>query len=327
MKNILKTGITFLLFTPLFLSCETVEDVVLPRNEKSAVEVSTTSVTVMEGATSTITVTTTKAISKPMQFKLYQTGGTAVAGVDYDFSENSAADYGPIGGRIVIPAHATSGSVDIMGLTDFGIDGGTATFELRAMEAMNGVVGSSKEVSVTITDFTEDDLSIDLSWATSDEDNYHAADQDLDFLLVDARGGYVTGAFTGGMPEHMVLSASLPDGTYYVDLDYWAPSDFSFPGDPSLFTVEHILSIGKVGVFSTTVQNHVTDADAVTSEYLQWSGYAAFGGDGYIAGVAQIDKVGTTYTIKDMNGATVASGKFGTKKSPRHQYDNGLTIN
>lgn len=328
MKNILKTGLSILLFTPLFVGCETVEDVVLPRNQKSAVDISTTSVTVTEGASSTITVTTNTPISKPMQFKLYQVGGDAVDGVDYQFTADSAPDYGPIGGAITIPAYASSGSVEIMGLTDFAVDNKSATFELRSMAAKNGIVGTAKEVSVTIGDYTEDDLTIVLSWATSDEPNYHAADQDLDFFILDARGNYVGGfaAATGSFPEYNTIGAAWPDGTYYIDVDYWAPSDFSFPGDPSLFETEHILTIGKVGTFSTVVKNNFTDADATTSEYLQWSGYGAFGGDGYKPGIAQIDKVGTTYTIKDMDGTTVGSGKFGTKKSPRVQFGKPLTI-
>jgi hypothetical protein len=321
MNKILKSGISLLFFAPLFLSCETVEDVVLPRNEKSAVDISTTTVTVTEGESATITITTDTPISKPMQFKLYQTSGNAEAGVDYDFAANSAADFGPIGGRIVIPAHESTGSVEIMGLNDFAVDGKSATFELRSMEAMEGVVGSSKEVSVTIADFQGDDLAIELTWATSDEDAYHADSQDLDFFI---RGsaGYVGGfaAATGSFPENNTVFGSWPDGTYYIDVDYWVPEDISFPGEPALFTIEHILTIGKIGVYSTVIKNNYTDDDATTSEYLQWSAYGAFGGDGYKAAVATIEKVGTTYTIKDMNGVTVASGKAGALKSPRQQF-------
>lgn len=321
MKNILKAGVALLLFTPFFLSCETVEEVVLPRSEKPTVDISTTSVSVTEGGSSTITITTNTAISKDMHFKLFQVSGNAEMGVDYSFAENSAADYGPIGGRIVIPAHSTTGSVEIMGLTDFAVDGKSATFELRSSEAKNGVVGSSKEVSVSITDFQSEDLDIILSWATSDEDAYHADSQDLDFFIRNSSNQYV-GSFaaaTGSFPEHNVISASWPDGTYYIDVDYWVPEDITFPGDAPLFTMEHILTIGKVGVYSTVIKNNYTDADATTTEYLQWSAYGNFGGDGYHAGVASIEKSGTTYTVKDMSGNTVASGKFGAIKSPRQQ--------
>jgi hypothetical protein len=328
MNKILKTGISLLLFTPIFLSCETVEDVDLPRNDKPTVDISTTSVSVLEGGSATITITTNKAIAKPMQFKLYQTGGDAETEVDYEFAEYSAADYGPIGGRIVIPAYATTGSVEISGLTDFAVDGKTATFELRSSEAKNGVVGASNELSLTVEDLRSDELAISLSWATSDEDAYHADEQDLDFFIRNSAGSYV-GSFasaTGAFPETNTISGDFPDDTYYIDVDYWAPEDISFPGDPALFTVEHILTIGKTGVYSTVIKNNYTDADATTSEYLQWSGYAQFGGDGYKAAVATIEKVGTTYTIKDSSGNVVASGKFSALKSPRIGYDKGLTL-
>jgi hypothetical protein len=331
MNKILKTGISLLLFTPLFLSCETVEDVDLPRSEKPTVDISTTSVSVLEGGSATITITTNKPIAKPMQFKLYQTGGSAETEVDYEFAEYSAADYGPIGGRIVIPAYATTGSVEISGLEDFAVDGKTATFELRSSEAKNGVVGASNKLSLTVEDSQSDDLTIILSWATNDEDAYHADEQDLDFYIRDSSNnlfgsnGIYTAA-TGNFPEVSVLSNEWPDGTYYIDVDYWAPEDFSFPGDPALFTMEHILTIGKAGTFSTVVKNNYSDADAVTSEYLQWSGYSSFGGDGYKAAVATIEKVGNTYTIKDSSGNVVASGRFSTLKSPRIGFDRGLTL-
>lgn len=311
MNKILKTGISLLLFTPLFLSCETVDEVTLPLNEKPTVNVSTSSVTVTEGGSATITVTANRAISRPMIFKLFQIEGNAVAGEDYEFSESSAIDFGSVGGRIEIPAHEISGSVDIIGLTDFEVDNKSAKFELRSMESMNGIVGNAKEVSVSIENFIDDDLTIILSWATSDEANYAAADQDLDLFLDGGGSGF---AATADFPETFVLKATEPDGTYSIDVDYWAPSDFSLPGEPILFTVEHILTIGKVGSFSTVIKNNYTDSDAVTSEFTGWSGFANFGGDGWTPGVASVVKVGNTYTIKDKNGTTVAAGKFKKKR-------------
>ena len=330
MKNILKNGFCALLVTASFLSCETVDDVVLPRNTKPTVNLTTTSVSISEDGSADITISTDTALPKDIIFKLIQIGGSAEMDVDYSFSSTSALDYGPIGGRIFIPAGATTGSVTISGVTDFGADANSAVFQLEAIESMRGLVGSTDEVTVTISDFVGEDLFISMSWATSDEDTYHADEQDLDFYITDANGNYVGSyaAATGEMPEVNTVSGAWPDGTYYIDVDYWAPSDISYPGEPALFTVEHILTIDKAGAFSTVIKNNYTDEDATTSEYLQWSGYSAYGGDGYREHVAQIEKVGTTYTVKDMNGTTVASGKFGSiKKSPRQKFGKALILN
>jgi hypothetical protein len=251
MNKILKTGISLLLFTPLFLSCETVEDVVLPRNDKSAVDVSTTSVTVTEGESSTITITTNTPTSKPMQFKLLQTGGTAVEGVDYEFAAYSAGDYGPIGGEIIIDAHQSTGSVEIIGLTDFEADNKTATFQLEAMAAMIGVVGTSKEVTVTVANTVDEQLTMKLEWDNGVEDD-NLCDADFDAYL-DTFEAYM---FTGNCPEfvdHFVdgntlVSGVLSNGTHNIVVDYWDDNGVAAGIDYPMK-----LSVGKKGKFLAVI--------------------------------------------------------------------------
>jgi hypothetical protein len=251
MNKILKTGISLLLFTPLFLSCETVEDVVLPRNEKSSVDISTTTVTVKEGESSLITITTSTPTTKPMQFKLIQTGGTAVEGVDYEFAAYSAGDYGPIGGEIVIVASESAGSLEIIGLTDYEADNKTATFELQSMAAMIGVVGASKEVTVTISNATDDQLTMKLEWDNGVADD-HLCDADFDAYL-DTFEAYM---FTGNCPEfvdHFVdvdslVSGVLTDGTHNIVVDYWDDNGVAAGID---FPMK--LSVGKKGKFLAVI--------------------------------------------------------------------------
>ncbi|SDR73298.1 hypothetical protein SAMN05216503_0661 [Polaribacter sp. KT25b] len=251
MNKILKTGISLLLFTPLFLSCETVEDVVLPRNDKSTVDISTTAVTVTEGESSTITITTGTPTSKPMQFKLLQTGGNAVEGVDYEFAAYSAGDYGPIGGEVVIAAHESTGSVEIIALTDFEADNKTATFELESMAAMIGVVGTTKEVTVTVANATDDQLTMQLEWDNGVEDD-HLCDADFDAYL-DTFEAYM---FTGNCPEfvdHFVdgsslVSGVLSDGTHNIVVDYWDDNGVAAGID---FPMK--LSVGKKGKFLAVI--------------------------------------------------------------------------
>lgn len=323
MKKILKSGISLMLLTSLLVSCETTEEVVQDRSTKPVGElVSTATVTVVEGASTTITVTTPTPSNKAISYKIYQVGGNAVMGEDYTFATNSAADFGPIGGKVVIPAYSSTGSVELMALTDYKVDSNNATFELREMEAMNGTVGTASKFTANFTSFVSDDLELIMSWKTTDEENYHGDSQDLDFAIEDAAGNEVLSAYTGDFPENIVMPGTMADGDYYINVDFWAPEDFSFPGDPSLFDTAYYFQIGKVGAFQITT----ADSDWVTSEYLQWSTYWRFGGDGWKARVAQITKAGTTYTIKDMSGATLVSGKFSNKKSPRTKTEGVISL-
>jgi hypothetical protein len=172
MKKYIKSGIFLLFFTPLFLSCETVEDVVLPRNEKPLVNITTTNVSVMGETISTITITTNTISKDPLIFKLVQVDGTAVMDADYSFEENSALDYGDIGGQITIPAYASSGSTTITGISDY-IDGTkVASFKLEAIQNMAGIVTSPDMMEITISDFFDPEkLTIIFSWDEPNDEN------------------------------------------------------------------------------------------------------------------------------------------------------------
>lgn len=292
MKNIIKLILATFAFGLFITSCDTTESVDMPRLAKPAVEVDTPTIQLSENGTATITISTNTPINKPLIFKLVQVGGNAVVGEDYTFAENSDLDYGPLGGKIVIPAYANTGSLTMSGITDFALDNKKATFELRAMESMNGVTTSKNTVSVSIADYT-DDFVISLSWATDDASK-DKCDQDLDVFLTDGTAN-VDVAATSVCVETVILSGSAPDGDYYIDVDYWSPSDVTVTaGDPAEYNTAFFLEYGNIGQPATTIFNGTSS----TSRYLNWSAYGQFGGDGYHSQVITITKTGGTYVVQ-----------------------------
>ncbi|MEE9350541.1 MAG: hypothetical protein V3U80_10875 [Flavobacteriaceae bacterium] len=291
MKHLLKITIALFITSLFFASCETTEEVEMDRNAKPVVNFESSTVTVTEDGTAMITIETATPISKPIIFKLVQVGGNAVDGEDYSFGSNySEADYGPIGGKVVIPAYATSGSVAIEGVTDFMIDNKSAVFQLESMESMNGIKGAGDKVTVTIADFTSDDLTINLHWTTTDHD---ACDQDLDLYLGNAGNADLAHSWND-CPESLTLLSTDADDVYFISVDLWAPSDFTqgAPGDVPYDTTWE-LEVGQVGISSQTFAGTTND-----SHYLNWSGFGAFGGDGFHSNVIQITKTGSTYVIQ-----------------------------
>jgi hypothetical protein len=281
-----------------FYSCDTVDEVELARKAKPEVNLVQASVNVSENGTASVSIEADKASTSDMIFKLVQIDGTAERNVDYRFAEESAPDYGSIGGRIVIPAYSTIGSTTIIGLTDFEVDNKSAKFELRPMESMEGVVGGSKILSLSIDDYIEDDLTVVLSWEVN-VDTEDACDQDLDLYLFDSSNTEVSHSWFD-CPEQVVLPASAPDGDYFVHIDYYAPNTVAVdPAVDPLYNTRYILTTGQVGVSSQSFSNSFSDSDT-TNHYLNWTAYAQFGGDGLHLNVIQITKSGTNYTVIEL---------------------------
>lgn len=252
MKNIIKNGFCALLVSATFFSCETVEEVVLPRNEKPVVNFTTSSATVAESGSTEITITTDTPISKDIIFKLFQIDGNAVSGTDYSFAEESALDFGAVGWRVVIPAGTSSGSVMISSpIKNYAADAvKSAVFQLESMESMRGVSGATDNITLDIVDSTDEQLTMKLEWDNGGADAL--CDADFDAYL-DTFEAYM---FTGNCPEFVdtfvdgnsLVSGILTDGTHNIVVDYWdghgLPAGTPFPMK---------LSLGKLGKFLITI--------------------------------------------------------------------------
>ena len=290
MNTFLKLSIVITLFALTFTSCETTEAVELDRVAKPVVNFESAAVTVTEDGTAMLTIETITPSNKPLIFKLVQVGGNGVDGEDFKFQQYSAPDFGSIGGKITIPAYATSGSAVIEGMTDFMVDNKSAQFQLESMESMNGVSGPNDKVTVTIADFTSDNLTINLSWTST---AHESCDQDLDLYLGNAGNSDLQHSWDD-CPESVTLLATDPDGIYFISVDLWAPSDFTqgAPGEVPYDTTWE-LTAGQIGISS-----QVFPGTTKSSSYLNWSRYAQFGGNGLHSNFIQITKAGTTYTIQ-----------------------------
>lgn len=292
MKNILKITFAAAIIGISFTSCKTTDEIEMARLEKPVVEIVESSITVAENGSGVINITTAEPVDKPLTFKLVQIGGTAVKGEDYTFDLDSDPDYGIIGGKIVIAPYQTTGTLTINGMTDFEIDNKSATFELRSMESMNGVTNANNKVSISFEDYTEDDLTIQLFWDVDSAD-VESCSQDLDLYLGNASNLDISHSWND-CPEQVVLHATDADDDYLISVDYWTPSDVTVDaGDPAEYNTSYYIKIGQVGVSS-----QIIEGTSSSSNYLNWSAYAAYGGDGFKPAVVQINKTGTNYTIQ-----------------------------
>lgn len=243
MKNIYKTIVFTLLSATLFTSCDeldTTDDVVLDRNQKPVVNVTTSaSMVVPEGQSNVITITTDRPTTNDQIFKLVQVSGNGESGVDYSFSSYSALDYGVVGGRIFIPAFETTGSVTISSLVDTEVDNKSAVFELRSIESMLGVVGDQNRVNLDIEDVIFCAWTLEMtdsygdSWndatvtLTSAGETTVYANEDLDGVTgsetqtVDifmAEGDDYSFSFTSGdWDSEVSYILTAPDGTVFSD--------------------------------------------------------------------------------------------------------------
>ncbi len=296
----IKLILVIFIFSATFTACDTTDTIEMARNSKPEVNLDNTSLTVAEDGSGMITISTDNPTDKPLIFKLYQVSGNAVDGEDYDFGENySAPDFGPVGGKIVIPAYSTTGSVELKGVTDFEIDNKSAVFELRSMESMNGVVGNNNRITVDFENFVGEDLVCILSWEVNegainaDGDPISSCDQDLDLYLGPASNpGMIYSWFD--CPEAVVLPVDSPDGEYFVSVDYWAPSNLTIDaGEEFEYFTTYSLEVGVVGLFSKTIEG-----TPVSSQYVNWSAYWSYGADGFKPDVSKITKTGTTFVVE-----------------------------
>jgi hypothetical protein len=294
MKKIIRLGISLLLVTVGFVSCNTTDSVNLNRNVKPIVNLVDSNVSVEEGGTAAITITTSDIASKDIIFKLVQVGGDAVVGVDYKFADadTSAPDYGVVGGRVVIPAYATTGSVNIIGLKTYTPQGKTATFELRAIQSLVGVAGAQTNVTATFVITQAAGIDIVYDWpgtfldASGNTQSW--GDYDLDLELYTSAGDYVDGSYSS-YPEHFNYAVGdLPDGDYMVVPEYWASG-----ASPAVNTqVPASLFFGVAGSGSATIDlSSVWDTDT--------GGYDDGNPNWYVWGKYILTVAGSSFTVTD----------------------------
>jgi len=327
MKNLIKIGIALILLALFTTSCDVVDPVNLDRSVKPTVNLASASMSVTEGSASAITITTEAPANKDMIFKLVQVGGNAVEGVDYTFASNSALDYGPIGGKIVIPAYSTTGTLNIVGIKDIVSDSKSATFELRAIQSMIGVTGGQNQVTVDIKDFLSPYLDMSFSWDTDvvlGGTTYSAAANiDYDIFVSDAAGfdinnpfataNYTGYAATGSEPEVLTMNMSdWPDGEYIIFSDLWE-NDFFGYGLTQEIPITSTFT--RWGAFKKTIVEDSAQAMTLSTNG-EYDG-SAYTGDAHNSYLAKVTIANGVFTVSTYKGAVVASGKMNKQRTPR----------
>ncbi|MBF6607975.1 MAG: hypothetical protein ITG00_04460 [Flavobacterium sp.] len=328
MKKIFKYKLLFAAaLVGVFASCSDDEDVTLDtRSDKPVVTIDASSFTVTEGESFTVNLTSDKAISTGMDFKIELVGdeGTfrdyIVEGAEETTVETGA---GIIGHWFTIPAYTTTYSVTITPIVDLEVEG-TETFELALTSAVNGrglVADDSGMITVTVNDYVSNDVGVRLVWdqnttdwfGTIHESTYTYinasgvateapfTDYDFDIYVLDAVSleevtGY--GGATGDSPEMTVIDADLPDG------EYWIVVDLFDSGNAPAVEFEHVMSlqISKFGNWTVTVP-----VEGYVSNYPTSAPSGLAGGEMV---VAVLHKTGTTYVLENEAGDVLAQGRM-----------------
>ncbi len=229
----------------------------------------------------------TVTISEPQIVSVFvyltQTGGTADSD---DFS---------IPASVTIPAGATSasGTIDIHA-DDLVEDTETAVITIATGLESNVQASNSQTVTFNIANLVEGDLQVGLMWDTL---GYQFPDgsefdptvlADLRMLITTAPNNSPSSVFIeedGGSFESGTLSASDPDGVYYLVADWYAAYDL---GDQGFFPLNLTATFDQVGVINDMELNF---ANALDSQYSCSAVY-------YV--LAKITKTGQTYDIENV---------------------------
>lgn len=303
-------------FGGLFIACnDDVED--LGHKEKPALTADgSTSITVSEGDDAVLNFKLSKAINKPIQYRLVMLDeSTATDQDDYVIPGCRSNDPdcvaieengGPVGYIFEIPAYTTEFSVNIATIYDDLVEG-DEHLKLKVISNRT-LLGTVDELvyDITIQNSASNDLNIRLNWSgtfTSGTETVENCTLDMDLELYDSNFDLIESSYTN-CPEGIIMSsADLPDGTYYLDASLWTTSGYF-----ENINIPAHLTFVKPGVSPTETY------DLSSSFPMQDGGLDDGNGNALLEYI--IVKVGNTYTITDPNGDTVFQGR--QMKKPGH---------
>jgi hypothetical protein len=228
-----------LAFGGLLVACnDDVED--LGKKEKPVLTADgSTSITVTEGNDAVLNFKLSKAINEPIQYRLVMLDESSATDQDdyvipgcrsndpdcVAIEENG----GPVGYIFEIPAYTTEYSVNIATIFD-DLGEGDEHLKLKVISnrTLLGTVGDLV-YDIIIKNAVSDDLNIRLDWSgtfTSGTEIVENCTLDLDLELYDSDFNLIDNSYTN-CPEGLILeTATLPDGTYYLDASLWTTSGY-----------------------------------------------------------------------------------------------------
>jgi hypothetical protein len=287
-----------------------------------------TTIEVNEGEDAVLTFKLSKAISQPIQYRLVMLNDESTATDQDDYvipgcrsndpdcvaiEENG----GPVGYIFEIPAYTTEYSVNIATLLD-DLNEADETLKLKVISnrTLLGVV-NDLYYNITIKNKVSDDLNIRLKWSgtftsgTDELDNCSTLDMDLELYDVDFN--LIDFSYSNCPESLIMLTADLPDGTYYLDASLWSTGGY-FENINIPATIQFL----KPG----SAFNETYDLSSLFP--MQDGGLDDGNGNAIIEYV--IEKLGTTYTITDPNGNTVFQGRHHAQQIHSARLKNKLKL-
>jgi len=293
----------------IFIACDDdVED--LGHKDKPELTANgSTSITVTEGNDAVLNFKLSKAINKPIQYRLVMLEESSATDQDdyvipgcrsndpdcVAIEENG----GPVGYIFEIPAYTTEYSVNITTMFD-DLPEGDEHLKLKVVSnrTLLGTV-NDLEFDITIQNALTNDLNIRLNWGgtfTSGTENVDNCTLDMDLEFYDSNLDLVDFSYSG-CPESIVLhTADLPNGTYYLVASLWSTAGFS-----ENINVPANIQFVKPG----TAFNQTYD---ISSHFPMQDGGLEDGNSNAVAEYT-IVKNGSTYTITNSDGDTVFQGR------------------
>ena len=294
-----------------FYSCDDdqLED---KRNPKPTLSVDKKSVLATEGDVITFTVTIDKPLANDVDFKIELESGSGnfrdftCSGEETTIDEGGFGQ-GKIGYKLVLPALETSTTFTITPNKDLFVEGSeTLNLKLKSSGNMLAKVSPDSEIiSIGVNDFVSNNVGVELVWGKvtnihgtisdlefvdGDGNDASTHDTDYDLYILNSGGNPINGTgATSANPEFSQLSATAPNGIYYVYAELW---DFGATPPVKPLNYDLTFQISKYGTWATTVKVPVTSDDSFADV------------------VAVIQKTGNTYVVEDIDGNTLASGKY-----------------
>ena len=289
-----------------YVSCND-DDLNLGKKEKPVLTSEVTNHTVKEGDIVTLNFTLSKAINKPVQYRLVMLEeSTATDQEDYVIPGCRSNDPdcvaieengGPVGYIFEIPAYATEYSLDINIPSDVLVEG-VETLKLKAIPNRT-LLGTVDNLIFDINIEDSSDLIIDLNWSGTFDNSGTPTDfceLDMDLELYDPNGDLIATSYTN-CPEQIIIPVSAPDGTYWLDASLWTTSGYSQP-----INIPANVIFNKPGI----ALSQTFDA---SSYFPMANGGFLEGNNDYLISF-EIIKTGHTFTINDPDGATVFQGRI-----------------
>lgn len=288
MKRFLKYNLIALLAMALFMSSCNDDDYTgysdLVPTENVSITVGGTGSFTLTEADSSYTFDVTLSAAQIVDVVLYAnvTGGDATSGEDFKIANT--------GSRVYIPAGSTTGTLEIKILQDNLAEAAeTFTVTIGDERTANATV-DPVDVTFTLENYTENMLSIDMTWETDVADVIGLeldpdAVVDLRLLILNATdSSFVTGV-DGSTFENYSGMDSLADGTYLIATDIYSTID---AGDYNAeVTIDVELGFNQSGV----INNDILSLPGVMTNAYTLS-------DGYIVYLATITKSGDNYSYE-----------------------------